>query len=121
MYALRFFFFKFEINSIVHYKTFPPPPQPFGRDDLKEASCFKMHSFTIEKITVIKVYALTSDHGDEGVKQFYKQLDSIIANTSQDGYTCSSRRLEFRVGPDSFQHWAGTMGRFGIEEKNNSG
>ena len=32
-------------------------------------------------ITVIQVYAPTADHEDEGVEQFYKQLDSILAKT----------------------------------------
>ena len=31
-------------------------------------------------ITVIHVYGSTSDHNDEEVKQFYKQLYNIIAN-----------------------------------------
>ena len=34
-------------------------------------------------ITVIHVYGSTSDHNDEEVKQFYKQLYNIIANISK--------------------------------------
>ena len=42
---------------------------------------------------LIQVYAPTSDHEVEEVEQFYKQLDSNIAD-SQEGYNYSSRQSE---------------------------
>ena len=37
-----------------------------------------------DSITVIQVYASTSDHEDEKVEQFYMQLESIIAKTPKE-------------------------------------
>ena len=41
-------------------------------------------------ITVIQVYAPTSDHEDKEVKEFLQQLNSIIEKTPRKGYTFSS-------------------------------
>ena len=54
-------------------------------------------------ITVIRVYAPASDHEDEGAEQVYEQLDNILAKTPKE---------DTLVGPDAYQHWAGTVGRF---------
>ena len=66
-------------------------------------------------ITVIQVYAPTSDHENEEVGQFYEQLDSVTAKTPKKD------TLVVQVGPDAYQRWAGTVGRFGIGETNDRG
>ena len=66
--------------------------------------------------TVIQVHAPTSDH-----EQFYKQLDSIKAKTPKKDLLVVQGDWNAEVGPDAYQHWAGTIGRFGIEETNNRG
>ena len=70
------------------------------------------------KITVIQVYAPTSDHEDQAVKQFYEQLDSIIAKTPKRNILVVQSNWNAKVGPDAYQHWAGTVGRFGTGETN---
>ena len=65
-------------------------------------------------ITVIQVYEPTADHEDEGVEQFYKQLDSILAKTPRKGILVVQADWNAKAGPDAYQHWAGTVGRFGI-------
>ena len=72
-------------------------------------------------ITVIQDYALTSDHEDEEVEYFYEQLDNIIAKTAMKDILVVQGDWHAKVGPDAYQHWAGTIGRFGIEETNNRG
>ena len=63
------------------------------------------------KIAVIQVYAITSDHEDEVVKRFYKQLDSIIPKTLNKYILLVQGDWNAKVGPDAYQHWAGTVGR----------
>ena len=60
-------------------------------------------------ITVIQVHAPTSDH-----EQFYEQRDSIIAKTPKKDILVVQGDWNAKVGPDAYQHWAGTAGRFGI-------
>ena len=72
-------------------------------------------------IRVIQVYAPTSDHEYEEVEQFYEQLDSIIAKTPKKDIFVIQGDWNAKVGPDANQHWAGTVGRFGIGEANDRG
>ena len=69
-------------------------------------------------ITVIQVYALTSDHEEEEVKHFHDQLDSIIAKTPKKDILVVQGDWNAKVSPGAYQHWAGTVGRFGIRETN---
>ena len=72
-------------------------------------------------ITVIQVYAPTSDHEDEEVQQFYEQLDSVITKTPKKDILVVQGDWNAKVGPDAYLHWAGTVGRFGIGETNDGG
>ena len=72
--------------------------------------------------TGIDVYSSTSDHKDEGIEQFWKQqLISIIAKTPKKDILVVPGDWNAKVGPDAHQHWAGTVGRFGIGETNDRG
>ena len=66
--------------------------------------------------TVIQVHAPTSDH-----EQFYKQLDSIKAKTPKKDLLVVQGDWNAEVGPDAYQHWAGTVGRFVIGRTNDRG
>ena len=72
-------------------------------------------------ITVIQVYTPSSDHKDEEVLQLYEQLDSTIAKTPKKDIVVVQGTWNDKVGPDAYQHWAGTAGRFGSEETNDRG
>ena len=65
-------------------------------------------------IIVIQVYAPTSYHKE--VKQFYEQHDSIMAKTPKKDILVVQVNWNAKVGPDAYQHWVGTVGRFGIGE-----
>ena len=67
-------------------------------------------------ITVIQVYAPTSDHEDEEVENFCQQLGSIVAKTPKKDIFEVQGDWNAKVGSDAYQHWAWTVGRFGIGE-----
>ena len=74
--------------------------------------------------TVIQVYVPSSAHEDEEAEQFYEQLDIIIAKTSKkDDILVVQGDWNAKVGPDAYayQHWAGTVGKFGNGETNERG
>ena len=68
-------------------------------------------------ITVIQVYAPTSDHEDEEIEQFYEQLDSIITKTPNKDILVG----QAIKSPDLYQYWVGAVGRIGIGPTNDSG
>ncbi|PIK43970.1 putative amphiphysin [Apostichopus japonicus] len=70
-------------------------------------------------MTIIRVYAPTSDHDDDEVEELYKQLDALIARVLRKGILVVQGNWNAKVGPYSHQHWAGTFCRFGIGETNN--
>ena len=72
-------------------------------------------------ITVIQVYAPTSHHEDEKVEQFYEQLDSVIAKAPKKDILVVQCDWNAKVGRHAYQHWAGTVGRFGIGQTNDRG
>ena len=72
-------------------------------------------------ITVIQVCAPPSDHEDEKVKQFYEQLDSIIAKTPKKDILVVQGGWNAKVGLDAHQHWTVTVGRFDIGNTNDRG
>ena len=75
----------------------------------------------LHNITVIQVYIPTSNHDNEEVKQFYEQLDSIIVKTPKKDIIVGQDDWNAKVGSDAYQHWAETVGRFGIGETNDRG
>ena len=52
-------------------------------------------------ITVIQVYAPASDHEHEQVREFYEQLDSIIAKTPKKDILVAQSNWNVKVGPDT--------------------
>ena len=47
-----------------------------------------------------------------GTQTFYEQLDSIITKTPKKDILVFQGDQNGRVGPDAYQNWAGTLGRF---------
>lgn len=72
-------------------------------------------------ITIIQVYAPTSDHDDEELEEFYEQLDSIIKKTPKKDILTVLGDWNAKIGPDAYQQWAGTAGKFGLGETNDRG
>ena len=72
----------------------------------------------LHSITVIQVYAPTSDHEDENVEQFYEQLDIIIAKTPKKDILVVEGDWNAKVSPDTYKHWEGTVERHGLGDTN---
>ena len=72
-------------------------------------------------ITAIQVYAPTTNHDDEEVEEFYDQLDNIIAKVPKKDILVVLGDWNAKIGPDTYQHWAGTVGKFGLGETNDRG
>ena len=52
---------------------------------------------------------------------FYEQLDSIIAKTPEKDTPVVQGNWNTKEDPDTYHHWAGTVGRFGIGETTDRG
>ena len=72
-------------------------------------------------LTIIQVYAPTSDHTDEEIEEFYELLDTAIAKTPKKDILFVQGDWNAKVGPDAYTNWAGTTGRFGTGETNDRG
>ena len=65
-------------------------------------------------ITVIRVYASTTDHEDEDVEQSYEQPDSITAKIHKKDTLVVQGDSNAKVGPDAYQDWEGTVRMYSI-------
>ena len=72
-------------------------------------------------LTIIQVYAPTSDHTDEEIEEFYELLDTAIAKAPKKDILFVQGDWNAKVGPDAYENWAGTTGRFGTGETNDRG
>ena len=67
-------------------------------------------------MTIIQVYAPTTDHNDEE-----ELLESTITEVPKKDILIVEGDWNAKEGPDAYKNWAGTVRRFGIGETNNRG
>ena len=72
-------------------------------------------------ITIIQVYAPTSDYDDEAVETFYEELENTIKKTPKKDFLVIQGDWNAKIGTDAFDHWGGTAGQFGLGETNDRG
>jgi exonuclease III len=72
-------------------------------------------------ITIIQVYAPTSDYEDEEIEKFYEEIERIIAKVPKKDILIVQGDWNAKVGPDAYKDWSGTVGRFGAGETNDRG
>merc|ERR1712002_109576 len=72
-------------------------------------------------MTIIQVYAPTTDYDEEEVEQFYEELERTIAKAPKKDLLVVQGDWNAKVGPDAYQQWAGTVGRYGVGETNDRG
>jgi exonuclease III len=72
-------------------------------------------------LTVIQVYAPTSDHEEDEVESFYEGIEQVIKKTPKKDILIIMGDWNAKVGPDSFEQWSGTVGKFGWGETNERG
>ena len=74
-----------------------------------------------KNITLIQVYAPTSDHDDEEVETFYEELEETIKKAPKKDIVFVMGDFNAKVGPDAHANWAGTAGKYGTGETNDRG
>ena len=74
-----------------------------------------------KNITIIQVYAPTSDHDDQEVEEFYEQVENAIKKVPKKDITIIQGGFNAKVGPDAYEDWQGTIGQFGVGETNDRG
>ena len=72
-------------------------------------------------ITIIQVYAPTTDHTDDEVEEFYELLETTMKNAPRKDILIVQGDWNAKVGPDAFENWVGTVGRYGIGSTNDRG
>ena len=74
-----------------------------------------------KNITIIQVYAPTSDHEDNEVEEFYEELEDTIKKTPRKDILIIQGDFNAKIGPDAYDQWAGTVGQYGTGETNDRG
>lgn len=72
-------------------------------------------------ITIMQVYAPTTDYDDQDIEEFYEQLEKAIKSTPKKDILIIQGDFNAKIGPDAYDQWAGTTGRFTIGETNDRG
>ena len=72
-------------------------------------------------MTIIQVYAPTTDHNGEEVEKFYELLEATIIDVPKKDILIIQGDSNAKVGPDAYDNWAGKVGRFGIGETKDRG
>ena len=74
-----------------------------------------------KNVTIIQVYAPTSDYEDKEIETFYESIEAAIATTPKKDILIVQGDWNAKVGQDAYQDWAGTVGRFGHGQTNERG
>ena len=76
---------------------------------------------TPKNISIIQVYAPTSTHTEEEIETFYQDLKAVLKGISKKDVLIIQGDWNAKIGTDAYQDWAGTVGKFGLEETNERG
>ena len=74
-----------------------------------------------KNVTIIQVYAPTTDHEDHEIEEFYEQVESVIKKTPKKDLIIIQGDFNAKIGEDVYENWAGTVGRYGTGETNDRG
>eukprot|EP00794_Sanderia_malayensis_P021057 gene21057-biopygen14625 len=72
-------------------------------------------------ISVVQVYAPTSDCDDGTLEEFYDDLEELLRKIPKKDVLIVQRDWNTKIGPDAYQNWKGTVGKFGLGETNERG
>eukprot|EP00794_Sanderia_malayensis_P009660 gene9660-biopygen7980 len=76
---------------------------------------------TPRNLSVIQVYAPTSDYTEEDIEGFYNQLESTLKRIPKKDILVVMGDWNAKVGPDAHVDWPGTAGKFGLGTTNERG
>ena len=74
-----------------------------------------------KNITIIQVYAPTTDHDDQEIEEFYEELERTVQKVPKKDILIVQGDFNAKIGPDAYDEWAGTVGRYGTGETNDRG
>ena len=72
-------------------------------------------------ITIVQVYAPTSDYDDNEIDEFYDQLQNVIGQTPKKGILVVQGDWNAKVGKDACGNWQGICGPFSNDDTNERG
>ena len=74
-----------------------------------------------KNLTIIQVYAPTTDHEDQEVEEFYERIEETIKKAPKKDIIVVLGDFNAKVGPDAYKDWDGTVGQYGTGETNDRG
>ena len=72
-------------------------------------------------ITIVQVYAPTSNYDDNEIEEFYDQLQNVIDKTPKKDILVVQGGWNAKVGKDACGNWQGICGPFSINDTNERG
>ena len=72
-------------------------------------------------MTVVQVYAPTSDCSDEEIDDFYETLEKLLRSVSRKDILVVQGDFNAKIGGDAYEGWKGTVGKFGVGNTNERG
>ena len=72
-------------------------------------------------VTIIQVYAPTSDHEDQEVEELYEQIENTLKKVPKKDLIIIQGDFNAKIGPDAYEVWPCTVGRNGVGETNDRG
>ena len=63
-------------------------------------------------ITIVQVFAPTSDYDDKEIEEFYDQLQNVVDQTPKKGILVVQGDWNAKVGKDACGNWQGICGPF---------
>ena len=72
-------------------------------------------------ITIVQVYAPTSDYIDNEIEEFYDQLQNVIDQTPKKDILVVQEDWNAKVGRDACGNWQGICGPFCNDDTNERG
>lgn len=74
-----------------------------------------------KNVTIIQVYAPTSDHEDQEVEAFYEQVENVTKKVPKKDIIIIQGYFNAKIGPHVFEIWIGTVSQYGTSETNDRG
>ena len=72
-------------------------------------------------VTIVQVYAPTSDYDDNPIEEFYDQLQNVIDQTPKKGILVVQGGWNAKVGKDACGNWQGICGPLSNDDTNERG
>ncbi len=69
-------------------------------------------------MTVVQVYALTTDCEEGVIEEFYKDLEKLLKDVPRKDILIVQGDWNAKIGPYAYEQWKGTVGRFGLKTTN---